>query len=89
VKDLEEKLSKPPRIANAISALETAICFMAVCALTDDEAQQMGIGDRKYAMEQYRVGTQNALSKANLIRSPDLMVLQAFMAYLVRQQSYI
>jgi hypothetical protein len=83
-KDLEQKPSKPPRIANSISALETATCFMAVCALTDDEAQQMGIRDRKEMMEQYRVATQNALSKANLIKSPDLMVLQAFLAYLVR-----
>jgi hypothetical protein len=60
---------------------------MAVCAITDDEAQQMGIRDRKYTMEQYRIATQNSLSKANLVRSPDLMVLQAFMAYLVRQRS--
>ncbi|RDW58242.1 hypothetical protein BP6252_13653 [Coleophoma cylindrospora] len=66
----------------AIQALEFAIYFMAICSITDSEANTMMLGDRRSLIQQYRYATETLISIADLFRNPDLAVLQAFVIYL-------
>lgn len=68
---------------SAMKALEFAIYFMAICSITDDEANMMMLGDRWSLIQQYRHATEILISGADLFRNPDLAVLQAFIIYLV------
>jgi len=67
----------------AMQALEFAIYFMAMCSITDDEADTMMLGDRGSLIQQYRHATEILISRADLFRNPDLAVLQSFIIYLV------
>lgn len=73
----------PPRDRRSIIALETAICFMAVCTLTEGELLQMGLGQQDDVRTQYRLATQQSLSMAHFMQKPEVQTLQAFMVYLV------
>lgn len=66
------------------TALENSIYFMALCSITDVEAEHMGLGDRVSLVEQYRSLTEEAISRASLLQQPTVTVLQAFIIYLVR-----
>jgi hypothetical protein len=65
-------------------ALEFAIYFMALCSITDQESQHFGLGSRPELLQQYRSATETLISEANLLRSPNVAVLRAFVIYLVR-----
>jgi hypothetical protein len=67
----------------AMQALEFAIYFMAICSITDDEADTMMLGDRGLLIQQYRHATEILISRADLFRNKDLAVLQAFVIYIV------
>jgi len=67
----------------AMQALAYAIYFISICSITDDEADTMMLGDRGSLIQQYRHATEILISKADLYRNPDLVVLQAFVIYLV------
>jgi hypothetical protein len=66
-----------------IKALELSIYFMSLCSMTNDEAWNLGLGDRTVLIEQYRDATEKALSEAGLLQQPNMTVLQAFVIYLV------
>ncbi|KAG4437485.1 hypothetical protein IFR05_007040 [Cadophora sp. M221] len=66
-----------------IQALESAICYTAACAMTDDESEA-SLGLKKGPLrEQLRVCAEVSISKAKLLEQPDLTVLQAFLIYLL------
>jgi hypothetical protein len=65
-------------------ALELSIYFTSLCSITNDEAMNLGLGDRASLIEQYRDATERALSEAGLLQRPNVIVLQAFVIYLVR-----
>jgi hypothetical protein len=66
-----------------IKALELSIYFTSLCSITNDEAMDLGLGDRARLIEQYRDAAEKAISEAGLLQQPDLTVLQAFVIYLV------
>jgi hypothetical protein len=76
-------LQVPPSLSARM--LEYAIYFMALCTVTDEEADRMGLGVGQEMLRQYRATVENMLGESNLLRSPDLVTLQAFVIYLVRQ----
>jgi hypothetical protein len=67
----------------AAQALEYSIYFMALCSITEHEAEEMGFGKRQETTQAYRLATETLLTRANLCLNPDLIVLQAFVIYLV------
>ncbi len=67
-----------------IRALELSIYFTSLCSITNDEARNLGLGDRAGLIEQYRDSTERALSEAGLLQQPNVTLLQAFVIYLVR-----
>jgi hypothetical protein len=67
----------------SIRALDLSIYFTSLCSITDDEARNLGLGDRANLIEQYRDATERAISEAGLLQRPNLTVLQAFVIYLV------
>jgi hypothetical protein len=68
----------------SVQVLETAICYMALCSITNDEAGEMDLGDRPEMLQAYRCVIEELLARSSLLHSPDLIVLQAFVIYLVR-----
>ena len=70
-------------LSKGATALFFAIYFAAVTSLTDDDCVEQ-FGEPKSALQaRYKYTTQKALLNANYLRSSDLMVLQAFVIYLV------
>lgn len=67
-----------PVLSSDDRALEFAIYFVALCTLSGDE-----IEERDTLMEQYRVAAELSLVRAGLLSSLNLVVLQAFVLYLV------
>jgi hypothetical protein len=84
-----EDLAKLPNEAqdryksSAMGALELSIYFISLCSITNDEARNLGLGERALLIERYRGATERALSEAGLLQQPNLTVLQAFVIYLV------
>jgi hypothetical protein len=71
----------------SVQVLETAIYFMALCSITNDEAEEMDLGDRSEMLQTYRCVIEGLLARSSLLHSPDLIVLQAFVIYLVRMKN--
>lgn len=68
----------------SVQALEYAIYFMALCSITDSEAEEMGIGIRPDMLILYRSAVEDLLAGSSLLHNPDLTILQTFVVYLVR-----
>lgn len=68
----------------SVQALEYSIYFMALCSITNKDAEEMELGYRLDMLYLYRSAVEDLLSKSCLLQSPDLTVLQAFAIYLVR-----
>ena len=64
-------------------ALRSAICFTAVCTLTEVESRDMFIEKKEKTMNRLRLATEVMLSRANLLTTSNITVLQAFVVYLV------
>lgn len=80
---LIEAAANPSKTSKPLEALLFSIYFMAVISLTDDEVQETFKEDKTRLMARYHRGTQQALVNAGFMRSPDIVVLQAFLMYLV------
>ncbi|RMJ07446.1 hypothetical protein CDV36_012954 [Fusarium kuroshium] len=76
-------------IPRNVNALLFAIYFAAVSSVEDDVCRDLLGCDRGRLVVEFRVAEENALSIAGFINTDDLMVLQAFVIYLVslRQHS--
>jgi hypothetical protein len=66
-------------------ALEYAIYLVALCTVSDDEAEKMSLNSKADLLQQYKDATEYALSKADVMRHPNMTSLQAFVIYLVSQ----
>lgn len=84
---LIEAAANPSKTPKPLEALLFSIYFMAVISLTDDEVQETFKEDKTRLMARYHRGTQQALVNAGFMRSPDIVVLQAFLMYLVSRYS--
>lgn len=80
---LIEAAANPSKMPKPLEALLFSIYFMAMVSLTDEEVQETFKEDRSRLMSKYHRGTQQALINAGFMRSSDLVVLQAFLMYLV------
>lgn len=80
---LIEAAANPAKIPKPLEALLFSIYFMAIVSLTDEEVQDTFKEEKTRLMSKYHRGTQQALINAGFMRSPDIVVLQAFLMYLV------
>lgn len=71
-------------LSNGHLALESAICFTAVCSLTKAERD-----DRSHDIKRYRASAERSLICARFLVSTELVVLQAFVIYLVSRNSFV
>ena len=70
-------------VTRSVNALLFAIYFAAVGSLTEQESLNT-LGEPKSALlSRYKYAAQKALLTANYLKASDLMVLQAFVLYLV------
>ena len=67
----------------SVNALLFAIYLAAASSLTDQECPALFGEPRSTLLSRYKYAAQKALLSANYLKSPDLMVLQAFVIYLV------
>jgi hypothetical protein len=82
-----EQSSRTTQPPVAVRALQLSIIFLAFCTITDAEAIALDLGDRKEMLQLYRSAAEDTLSRSQLLLSPDLITLQAFVVYLVSQYS--
>jgi hypothetical protein len=75
--------SHPDQSPKNMEALMFAIFLMAVSSLDEQEVQQRLQADRQELLGQLFAGLQQALINANMMRSADLVTLQAFLLYMV------
>lgn len=75
-----------PSISN--QALEHAIYFMALCTITDSEAQDLCLGIRASLLNLYILAVETLLGRSNLLQDPSVTTLQALVIYLVRSSSH-
>lgn len=68
---------------NKIQALESAICYTAVCSMTDEECDILLHGKKGLLRDQLRSFAEVSISNTNFLDKPDFTVLQAFLIYLV------
>lgn len=70
-------------MATVTAVLESAIYFLAICSLAQDDCERLQLGDRFALMDSFRKITEMLLAKAGLLTTTSLTVLQAFVLYLV------
>lgn len=75
---LQHHQGRLPELSVADQALESAIHFTALCTLQDIE-----VNGRSTLVEQYRARAEASLVRAGLLSSQSVVVLQAFVIYLV------
>ncbi|KAJ5769125.1 hypothetical protein N7520_003684 [Penicillium odoratum] len=71
------------RMSISISALMFAICYAAVVTMSAEECLGEFDESKDKVLQRYRNGVQTYLTKADFRQSSDLIVLQAFMIYLI------
>jgi hypothetical protein len=81
IQKAEEPAASPRTLSH--QALEYAIYLVTLCTISDDEAEKMSLNSRADLLQQYKDATEHALSKADVMRHPDMTGLQAFVIYLV------
>lgn len=64
-------------------ALDTAVFYAAVASMTDRQCCNLFQCSRKEALPEYQSACEMALERADLMRTTDMTVLQAFVLYLV------
>lgn len=73
----------PAEIPKPLEALMFSIYLIAVHSMTDGETQSTFSEDKAVLLARYHEATQQALINASFMRSNELMVLQAYLLYLV------
>lgn len=86
---LIEAAANPAKIAKPLEALMFSIYFIAVISMTESEVRETFQEDKNRLLSKYHHGTQQALINAGFMRSPDLVVLQAYVIYLVCAPSHM
>lgn len=79
----EEEPGVEPLNYPSHEALKFAICFTAVCTLTEPEIRNIFSEEKSKVVQKFRLATEVLLSRANLTTTSDITVLQAFVIYLV------
>ena len=69
--------------ARGLEALKFAICYAATISMTDEECRHRIGEDKSALVTRYRVGTEVALAKADLVNTVEMSTLQAMTIFLV------
>jgi hypothetical protein len=72
----------------SLAVLENAVHFAALCTMTDGESIDVLPSDRGELLLHYCSATERGLAENGLLHRPDIMLLQAFVIYLVSNSSY-
>ena len=67
----------------AENALDTAVFYAAVASMTDRQCYNLFQCSRNEVLPEYQSACEMALKRADLMRTTDMTVLQAFVLYLV------
>lgn len=70
-------------LTKANESLFYSICFASVVSMTDDQCRSLLGDDKDKLMQKYRFATEQALARANFLNSSNLMILQAFVMFLM------
>ncbi|CAG8898913.1 unnamed protein product [Penicillium egyptiacum] len=65
-----------------------AVCYAAVATMTVEDCRVELDEDRHEVLKRYRIGVESSLAKADLLKSSDMDVLQAFVIYIVCSRGY-
>ena len=84
--DLENSYNRQHDVGSQVTihCLRYAIYFLAICTITDAESEHMFQSSRLSLLRGYRQATEELLRRAGFICRPSIVVLQAFVLYLVR-----
>lgn len=84
----KNQIQDPALVQNTLSeiALEHSIYFTALCTLSDEECEKMLSCSKVRLLRKLRALVETSMSEAGLLLHPDLIVLQAFVIYLVSLQ---
>lgn len=80
---IEKAIVDLSSLPKSLEALLFAVYGAAVLSLNDDDCHQRFGESRKALLSRYRLATKTALSRAKLMASVDLMVLQALLIHLL------
>lgn len=78
-----EAAANTSKVPKPLEALMFSIYFVAITSMPEDEVQSMFSVDKTRLLSKYHHGAQQALINAGFMRSPDIIVLQAYFMYLV------
>ena len=70
-------------VSKCTEAMMFAVYFSAVISLTHDQCKDMLQLDKEIALKRYRFGTEQALARAGLLGTQELLLLQTFVLFLV------
>ena len=70
-------------VSKAMEALLFGIYLIATLSMEDAECQSALQHSKPIALDRFRTGSQEALRAAGILKTSDLMVLQAFVLFLV------
>ena len=88
-KQISEASSDLDNVSKALEALMFAIYAVAVSSMTEEECQRT-IGEAKLTLlDRYTFATHQALLRAKFLKTSDIVVLQAFVLFLVSYASYL
>ncbi|KAF3393437.1 Transcription factor vrtR2 [Talaromyces pinophilus] len=76
------------RSREAENALDTAVFYAAVASMTDRQCYNLFQCSRNEVLPEYQSACEMALERADLMRTTDMMVLQAFVLYLVATRAH-
>lgn len=79
----EERERYDPFDCPSREALKFSICFTAICTLSEVEVRKMFMEKKDSILNRFRLAAEVMLSRAGLLTTSDLTVLQAFVIYLV------
>jgi hypothetical protein len=82
-RSIETSTADIEHISHGLDALMFAVYGAAVLSMRDGECQATFGESRSTLQSRYRLGARRSLTKAQFMRTSDLMVLQAFVIYLV------
>jgi len=74
-------------VSKGMEALMFSIYSMAITSLSASECMELFGEERAVLLARYQAGSRQALSRAGLLRSSDMTILQAFVLYLVSKSS--
>lgn len=81
-----EKYLAYPDHHPSLESLSLAVCYAATISMSEDQSQAIFDTSKINSVSSYQTACETAISKSDLLRSRDIITLQAFVLYLVRSR---